>query len=69
MNEKIAGTQHTRANLLAIRPWRKDIDQTAGHPIEEVGGRTLEKDESTAAIADNRRLFEQLIDDALGNSV
>ena len=67
-SEKIARTEHTRANLLSIKPRANNIDQTAGHPIEEIGGCTLEKDERSAAIADNRGLFEQLIDHALGNS-
>jgi hypothetical protein len=64
-SEKIAGTEHSRTNLLPVRFRRENINQTAGHPIEEIGWCTLEINERTPGISDNRRLFQQLIDNAL----
>jgi hypothetical protein len=65
--EKLPRTEYITENLLPVRSWRKNINQAAGDPKEEIGGRTVEKDEGAAAIADNRGLFQQFIDNILRN--
>jgi hypothetical protein len=65
--EKIPRTEYTRADLLSLMPRTQNIDQTAGHPKQKIGGCSLEKDKGAPPIADNRGLFQDLIYDALGN--
>src|ERR1700739_1500984 len=63
--EKIPRTEHIGDDLLPIGSGSENIDQTAGHPKQQINGSALEEDESAAAIADDRGLFEQFLDDAL----